>query len=147
MPHNKNPHPRVFLIEPCHRLDLSSAQSWGPIVSLFEFDEQRCAVWSLNYIPTALQRLEAKGFQPHIDRVLIAGPIINLVMVTTAMVAVWPNTPIKALYFCGETRKYVERYLGTSRLDKFTLPGDAIQVVKHTSTPQEQGVSSNGNET
>jgi hypothetical protein len=129
----------VFLVEPIARLDLSKALEWGELISLFQIDESRAAVWSRDYLPEVLRRLEATKFEPDDwDRILIAGPIINLVMVSTALVAAYPRIPIRALYFCGETRRYVERYLGLQcaqpqQDDKFTLGADAIEIIKHTS--------------
>lgn len=106
--------PRVFILEPCERLDVSGASAYGELIELFEPGERRMSTWDREYPTEIIRRLVAHGFEPQRDRVLVAGPIVNLVRATTAIVAAWPDRAIAALYWCGATRKYVERYLGAS---------------------------------
>lgn len=104
---------RAFIIEPA-RVDVSPAGDWGQLVELYYPNERRPSMWSSDYVADVIDRLRRHGYSPRHDYIVISGPAAMLVMVTTALVALYAECPVKALYYDHASRSYVERYLGCS---------------------------------
>lgn len=102
--------PRCFLIEPV-KLDIRDARTYGEIVLLFNENDRRPSIFSTESFLKAVQRrLEEENYDPLIDYILIAGPMVTVVVTAAEMAAAYGR--IKVLMFNSNENQYIERSIG-----------------------------------
>ena len=106
--------PRVIELEETTRLDTSSAESYGALTRLFSRGEQgRPGMFTPEYADEVSRRLVAISYDPAVDYLLLAGPIVALAAAVSRITAEYGQ--LNALTYFMPSRQYVLVTLGLRR--------------------------------
>ena len=99
---------KVFVLEPT-RLDVSAACAYGELVYIFAPGQHRSSIWTPEFAAELLARLSQLGYTSN-DYILIAGHVVAVSILLTALVAAYSKVSALAFDSCG--RRYVPQTLG-----------------------------------
>lgn len=104
--------PKVFIVEPIRNsIDISSAETFGPIVFLFESGDRRANVFDTeNYAADILAALNTKNFNWQEDYICIVGSMIPIIS-TIAIVAATYHA-VRVLLFRANDLAYEPHWIG-----------------------------------
>lgn len=100
---------KVFVLERT-KVDISDAKRYGTVEYVYEDNDRRLSIWDENYKWDTLDVLEHLGFNAERDYLLIAGNVVPMIIVATAMVSKYGR--IQALLYSATERAYILRWLG-----------------------------------
>lgn len=112
---------RSFLVEET-TLDVSGAKQHGRLVLLFPPGRYRPSVWEPTFAQAAISRLEAEGFDPEHDFIVLTGQQLTLVALVAAVVARYGKFRALAFNAHGSVRDYEQITMGVD-YDDAKRPG------------------------
>lgn len=89
---------------------LREAKRYGDVEFIFSDGESHPSIWDAEFIDEALDRLADRAYDPGVDYVVLAGPMVALVLFTTALCCAYP-TPL-ALCYDIISGRYAPKKLG-----------------------------------
>jgi len=106
---------KAWVIEPT-KVDVRQAEAYGSITYVFDKGETRVSIWDVMFTDSVLDALDAKGFNPVRDYIVVTGNMVTLTLAITAMVSTYGS--IRALLYSATERAYVLRLLGETTYDR-----------------------------
>lgn len=100
---------RVFLVEhPRAHIDVKKAEKFGQLTYIFALNDRRASVFAVNaFVVDALDRLENASFAPEEDSICIAGSMIPVTMIVSAMLYLYGC--ISVLLYDSRAGEYVRQ--------------------------------------
>ena len=100
---------RVFIIEkPQVGKDVSTAEQYGKLVTIFDFNARRPSVFHpTEYVEQVIRRLKECDFDPTNDMILLCGALLPTSLLLTAVVNEFKE--VRVLMFSSHESMYVEK--------------------------------------
>lgn len=95
---------RVFVLEQTAN-DLSRATEFGEVMHIFDQGKHRPGLFGEHFAQAIITQLERKSFDPAIDYVVIAGGMVPMVLMVTALVQEYGD--VQLLLYHASIKDYV----------------------------------------
>ena len=111
---------RVFVLEITQNVDITAAFEYGGIVPLFkatsesEISNNKPSQWQTSkFMDEIIGRLEEHEYIPEVDFILIAGHMIPVVILVSAIIREWVDDAkyVQALFWSSKFKRYIARKL------------------------------------
>lgn len=112
---------RVFVLEITQNVDITAAFEYGGIVPLFKATSEsesasnnKPSQWQTSkFMDEIVCRLEEHDYKPEIDFILIAGHMIPVVILVSAIIREWIDDTkyVQALFWSSKFKRYIARKL------------------------------------
>ncbi len=102
--------PKVILVEKPRKLDTTKTEPFGQTRYIFPPGAVRSSIWHDDFETEALNALYDMNYDPKIDYLVLAGPVVTLTKVIARMISVY--NVIRVLCWSATEQDYLLQEIG-----------------------------------